>query len=426
MLIYVVEAGDSVYSISQRYNISPASVISDNALTNPNSLVKGQALVLMIDSIPHEVRRGQSLYSLARGYGVSLESIISANGQIEDPSRIEVGEVINIPIGGEKLGTIYVNGYAYPSITEATLEKTMPYLTYLSLFSYQFHPDGSLVPINDSALIALARGGGVAPMMVITNIDEGGGFSGELAHAVLTDEAAGSALIANIISTLKEKNYFGLDIDFEYLFPEDREAYNNFLRRVTEELHPLGYTVTTALAPKISATQAGTLYEAHDYPVHGRLADHVIIMTYEWGFTFGPPMPVAPINEVRRVLNYAVSAIPREKILMGMPNYGYDWTLPYRPGTAARSLSNTAAINLAAEVGAAIQYDSRAQAPFFNYYDSAGREHIVWFDDARSIRARLSLVNEYGLGGVSYWTINSFFPQNWLVLNSMYDVRKLL
>ncbi|HQE66999.1 MAG TPA: glycosyl hydrolase family 18 protein, partial [Bacillota bacterium] len=208
--------------------------------------------------------------------------------------------------------------------------------------------------------------------------------------------------------------------------PENREDYNNFLRKVSSRLRPLGYSITTALAPKTAADQPGLLYEAHDYPVHGALVDHVILMTYEWGYTFGPPMAVAPITEVRKVINYAISAIPRRKILMGIPNYGYDWALPYVEGSRAATISNVGAVDLARREGAAIQYDQTAQAPFFNYYADDGRQHVVWFDDARSMEARLRLVNQYNLGGVSYWTIGRFFPQNWLVLSSLYDVRKVL
>jgi spore germination protein len=83
-------------------------------------------------------------------------------------------------------------------------------------------------------------------------------------------------------------------------------------------------------------------------------------------------------------------------------------------------------VEQAFRVGAEIQFDARSQAPFYNYYDAQGRRHEVWFDDARSIQARLRLVDIYGLGGVSYWTINSFTPQNWLVLDSMYNVRKVI
>ena len=132
---------------------------------------------------------------------------------------------------------------------------------------------------------------------------------------------------------------------------------------------------------------------------------------------YGPAMAVSPANMVARVLDYAVTAIPSEKILMGMPNYGYDWTLPFVQGTAARTLSNTGAVQQALEVGARIRYDTIAQAPFYNYYDSERRRHEVWFDDARSVQARLRLVDEYNLGGDRYWTINSFLPQKWLVLD---------
>ena len=147
---------------------------------------------------------------------------------------------------------------------------------------------------------------------------------------------------------------------------------------------------------------------------------------HEWGYLYGPALAVSPINEVRKVLNYAITAIPSEKILMGMPNYGYDWTLPFIRGSAARTLTNTAAVLQAKRVGARIMFDTKSQTPYYNYYDTTKKRHEVWFDDARSMQEKLKLVDIYNLGGVSYWTINSFFPQNWLVLSSMYDVKKLL
>ena len=247
-----------------------------------------------------------------------------------------------------------------------------------------------------------------------------------LAHTILTDETIQNTLLDNIINTLKTKNYYGLDIDIEYIFPEDRENYNNFLRKVVTTLKPLGYPVTTALAPKPSGDIKGLLYEAHDYPVHGALATHVILMTYEWGYTAGPPLAVSPINEVKKILDYAVTVIPSKKIFMGIPNYGYDWTLPYVKGTTATALGNVEAVDLARKVYASIQYDYTSQAPFFNYYDSNEKKHVVWFEDARSMNAKLRTANEYNLGGVSYWTIGKYFPQAWLVQNSLYDVKKLL
>jgi spore germination protein len=256
-------------------------------------------------------------------------------------------------------------------------------------------------------------------------LKKAGSFSSELASTILNSDQVQNTLLNNVVEVLRTKNYYGLDIDFEYIFPRDREAYNNFVRKVVDRLRPLGYMVATALAPKISPTQPGLLYEAHDYAAHGKLVDHVILMTYEWGYTYGPPMAVAPIKEVRRVLDYAVTEIPREKILMGMPNYGYDWTLPWVKGSAARTISNVGAVNQAAQVGANISYDITSAAPYYFYFRD-GIQHVVWFDDARSVQARLRLPSEYRLGGVSYWTIGSFFPQNWLVLKTLYTVKKVL
>ncbi|HNT04392.1 MAG TPA: LysM peptidoglycan-binding domain-containing protein [Bacillota bacterium] len=425
MIIHVVRAGDSLYSISRRYGVPVERIASDNELNVSESLVIGQTIVVMEGTRRHTVRAGESLYSIARQYGTTVAGIQAAN-QIANPAMIRPGMVLTIPSGTDKLGTIDVNGYAFPNISMDVLRKTLPYLTYLSIFSYEVKPDGSFRPINDEPLIAAARAANVAPLMVITNLREGGGFDSDLAKTILTNEQVQDTLINNVIENLRAKNYTGLDIDFEYVYPENREDYNNFLRKVSSGLRPLGYSITTALAPKIAADQPGLLYEAHDYPVHGALVDHVILMTYEWGYTFGPPMAVAPINEVRKVINYAMSAIPRRKILMGIPNYGYDWVLPYVEGSRATTISNVGAVDLARREGAAIQYDQTAQAPFFNYYDDNGRQHVVWFDDARSMEARLRLVNQYNLGGVSYWTIGRFFPQNWLVLSSLYDVRKVL
>ncbi|MCY6371010.1 LysM peptidoglycan-binding domain-containing protein [Clostridium ganghwense] len=426
MIIHVVRPGESLYSISRIYGLSPNKIAKDNELKYPRHLVIGQSLVIIEGERKHTAATGESIYKIASNYGLSIRDILEANPEITNPSAISAGQIIIIPERTKKFGTIEVNGYSFPEIDMKTLRKTLPNLTYLSIFSYQVMKDGNLKSIDDIPLIEAAREFNVAPIMVITNIEEGKGFNSDIAKAILTNDTAQENLLNNVIQTLKAKNYFGLDIDFEYIYPENREDYNNFLRKTVKRLNDLGYSVTTALAPKTSQDQKGILYEAHDYPVHGALAEHVILMTYEWGYTFSPPMAVAPLNEVVKVLNYAISAIPREKIFMGIPNYGYDWSLPYVKGTMARTVSNTEAVDLAFKEGAIIQYDWKAQAPFFEYYDMNGKQHEVWFEDARSIKAKLETANKYKLGGISYWTITKYFPQNWLILNSLYDVKKII
>lgn len=429
MEIYVVKQGDTIYKIAQMFNVSAEKIIADNELTNPNNLVVGQTIVILTNGAngtTHTVVSGDTLFSIAKQYGVSLSSLMQANPQITNPLNLQIGSIVTVPNVNQNKREIEVNGYCFPNISDSVLNKTLPSLTYLSIFSYEVLPDGNLVNIsNDTRLIEKARSHNVAPMLVITNIEQNASFSSELAHEILNNPVAQANLINNVISKMQEKNYYGVDVDFEYLFPEDREAYNQFLLELKTAITPLGYILTTAVAPKTSKNQEGLLYEAHDYAFHGKVSDHVIIMTYEWGYTYGPPMAVAPANQVKRVLDYAVTEIPSRKILMGMPNYGYDWNIPYVEGTAASSISNVGAVDLAREVGSFINFDNVQKAPYFNYWQGS-QEHVVWFDDARSTYERLKFVEEYDLGGVSCWTINQFFPQNWLVLNAMYNVKKVI
>ena len=426
LFIYTVRPGNSIYYISQLFGVDQQKIIESNQIENPNVLVVGQAIVVPVDSVKHTVVQGETLRMLALRYQVPMVSILRENPQVTDPSLIRTGQILTIPSQTENLGGKSVNGYAFPNINEDTLKKTLPNLTYCTVFSYQVKDDGSLTQIDDERVVNDARQKNVAPMMSITNIKSGGGFSSEIANKVLTSETAQNNLLNNVIQTMKAKNYYGLNIDFEYILQKDKEAYNNFVKTAFERLHAAGYILSTSLAPKTSAAQRGLLYEAHDYPAHGRYTDFVILMTYEWGYTYGPARAVAPLNLVEQVIRYAVSAIPNKKIFMGIPNYGYDWTLPFVQGSAAKSLTNPEAVNLAARVGARIYFDSRAQSPHFSYYDVSGRRHEVWFEDARSINAKLRLADRYGLGGVSYWTINSFFAQNWLVLSSTFTVKKVL
>lgn len=136
-------------------------------------------------------------------------------------------------------------------------------------------------------------------------------------------------------------------------------------------------------------------------------------------------MPVAPINMVEMVLKYAVSVIPSTKILMGVPNYGYDFRVPKLEDVPARLLTNPGAVKLAREKNAAINYNSKAQSPFFTYYQE-GIKREVHFEDARSIQAKIQLAINYDLAGLSVWTLMSYFPAMWFLINYYADVVKVI
>ena len=424
MELYIVKRGDTVSQIARRFSAPADGIISANQLQNPDVLSVGQALIIPGGERRYTVRRGDTLYAIARGHGVSPQRLIAANPQITDPNRMYPGQTVIIPTVGQPVREIAVNGYMTDA-SDDTLNETLPYLTFLSPFSYRTDTLGNLTPTFrlDTALSAGQR---TANLLTLTNLPEEGGFSSRIAHAILTDQTAQDTFLDNTEALLRQGGWYGVNVDFEYVYPFDRESYNQFLRRLTQRLHRLGYIVVTALAPKLSEDQQGLLYSAHDYAAHGQTADYVVLMTYEWGYTRGPAMAVAPVDKVRQVLDYAVQVIPAGKILMGVPNYGYDWTLPFVQGTSARSLTNVEAVTLAGQVGAAIQFDETAQAPFFRYRDGDGRQHEVWFEDARSLWAKYALVNEYGLAGVSFWNLNHLFRTNFTVLESMFHVEKVL
>ena len=422
-MIYTVKAGDTLSKIASSFNTTYESLSALNGLSAPNNLSVGQNLFIpSLNPTTYTVRAGDTLYNIARRYNIPMQMLIDYNPQITNPNMISIGQEINIP---DFRRVIEVNGYAVANINGRVLDKTLPYLTYLSIFSYQAKADGTLYTLYEDTLISTARSASVAPVMVVTNIASTGGFDSDIAHTILNNDNIQTILINNIISTLNDKNYYGVDIDFEYLYPEDRVKYLEFLRKLKTELDANNKYLSVAVAPKYRDEQSGILYEAHDYAGIGAIADRVIIMTYEWGYMYGEPMAISPLREVEAVISYAVTRIPSEKILMGMPNYAYDWALPYTSGTPATVLTNNQARDLAFQMGATIRFDTRASAPYFNY-TMDGVEHVVWFDDARSIESRLNLVSKYNLAGVSYWTINNYDAVNWAVLNNMYQIKKVL
>ena len=423
MVIHVVQPGDSLYRIAQMHGVPLPFLIQQNELHEPYRLTPGQTIVVPQPTQMYTVRRGDTLGNIAARNGTTVLALWQNNPQLGGTDRIYPGQSLVLSYG-PKLGTFAVNGYAYPNIDLRVLRKTLPYLTYLSVFSYGFDRMGRILPQNADLLTRMARQYGVRPLLVLTTLGEDGRFSGERAHRLFQDTAARGALIENLAQTIAAQGFAGVDIDFEFIPPEDAAAYASFVRDVRARLEPSGYTVLVALAPKTSAEQRGLLYEAHDYRALGDAAAYALLMTYEWGYALSEPMAVAPLDKVEQVVRFATSVIPADKIFLGIPNYGYDWTLPFIRGQSrARTIGNVQAVEQAIQVGAPIQFDETAQSPHYNYWRDRA-EHEVWFEDARSIRSKLALASEYQLHGVSIWNIMRYFPQLWLVLNNLYDIEK--
>ncbi|MDI7743633.1 glycoside hydrolase family 18 protein [Lysinibacillus fusiformis] len=428
MQIHVIQPGQSLWGIAQAYNTTTDRIISANEIANPERLVIGQALVIPITGSFYWVQRGDSLYSIAQRFGLNVNTLAQVNG-INVNTPLNVGTRLYIPPRQKR--DAEVNIYIEPSgdtVSQALLDEARsvgPYLTYLAPFSYEARRDGSLEAPPIEGIPETASEVGASLMMVVSNL-ENGQFSGELGRAILQSTAVQDVLLENIVEEARRiGSVSDIHFDFEFLPGDQRQAYNNFLRKAVDYLHGEDFLVSTALAPKTSAEQAGQWYEAHDYAAHGEIVDFSVLMTYEWGYSGGPPMPVSPIPQVEEVIQFALTQMPANKIMMGQNLYGYDWTLPFvQGGQYARAVSPQRAIELAQTYNAAIEYDYTAQAPHFNYVDNEGKSHKVWFEDARSIQAKFNLMNRLNLRGISYWKIGFPFPQNWLLIGENFNVVK--
>ncbi|KSU57079.1 spore gernimation protein [[Bacillus] enclensis] len=425
MQIHVVQPNQSLFGIAQAYGSTVKDIVESNELPNPDNLVVGQSLVIPIVGSFYYVQPGDSLWGISQKVGVPYQELARVNG-ISPNVPLQVNQRLYVPQKPKVRAEFnaYVEPYGKevaPNLEESAKEAA-PYLTYLAPFSFQAKRDGTLQEPPMGNLLQIGKDNGNVLMMAITN-QENGQFNDELGRILLNDMAIQDKFLNNVVQTAKKYGFRDIHFDFEYLRPQDREAYNRFLRKAKQRFNQEGWLLSTALAPKTSADQKGKWYEAHDYKAHGEIVDFVVIMTYEWGYSGGPSMPVSPIGPVRDVIEYALTEMPASKIMMGQNLYGYDWTLPFEPGTTAKAVSPQQAIQIAAANNVPIEYDEKAQAPFFKY-SADGNDHEVWFEDARSIQAKFDLMKELKLRGMSYWKLGLSFPQNWLLITDNFNVVK--
>lgn len=392
MQIYIVKEGDTIDAIAGAAGMDPLRLAFENQIDAPYRLAVGQSL------------------------------LVTGGGKNGEESRLE-----GIQIRNEQTGPVIMNGYAYPWIEEAVLTETCRFLTSISIFSYGFTESGELIPPSEEGeedVIQEAKRQNVIPVLVLTPLGADGRFNNNLVSILVGSLEIQQKLIRELWSLVQEKGYGEVDVDFEYVLAEDRELFADFVRRLRIIMNLFGIRVTVALAPKTSRDQRGLLYEGIDYKALGEAANGVLLMTYEWGYTYGPPMAVAPINMVRRVVEYALTEIPAEKISLGIPNYGYDWPIPYEQGvTRAISIGYTEAIRLAVDHGVRIYFDETAQSPHFRYWQY-GIQHEVWFEDVRSMHAKFGLIKEFGLAGTGYWQLMRLFRANWLLADHEFLIQK--
>jgi spore germination protein len=429
--IHTVVRGDTLRQIAANYGTTVRELLRLNELESENILVPGLHLIVPGGDVTvqeYTVQTGDTLASIAKKLGVTeleLSNWTGVKSQAQATSLWKSGKKLYLPKKLTAKKTIEVNGYITPSGTpdDAEILQMTPDLTYVSMFSYQARMDGKLVKLKDSIARQAAKRENIAPLLTVTNFD-GNNFSTSLAHTILANASLRQKLLDNVLAELGAGQFRGVNVDFEHMRPSDRPLYNQFIEQVGKAVRPRGYSLSIAMGPKTSDEPNAPWMGAFDYKTLGSLVDFLMLMTYEWGWVGGPPMAVAPLQQVRSVLDYATSVIVPDKILMGMSLYGYDWPIPWHKGLRAASISNNSAQNLAVTQQVPIQFNELAASPTYRY-DAGPQEHEVWFDDAQSAAIKFSLVYEYGLRGISWWVLGNSFPQAFYLQKDTFEIKRM-
>ena len=174
MTIHVVQAGETVGSIAESYGVDPARLAADNAVPPSGALAVGQTLVVRFPRQVHAVRAGETLASIAEAYGTTVRRLWQNNWPLGGGAALQPGQVLVISYFDEPLGAAAFNGYAYPYIDMSLLNAELPYLTYLTPFTYGITADGDLLQLEDDALLSAARQRGVRPVMHLSTMTETG------------------------------------------------------------------------------------------------------------------------------------------------------------------------------------------------------------------------------------------------------------
>lgn len=428
MEIYVVQEGDTLEAIAERFGVSAERLIYDNGLFSPVHLLIGQALIIAYPKQTHTVEEGDTLQGIADLYQVPLMQILRNNSYLVEREFINPGETLIISYNTN--GSVSTNGYIFTFIKRELLLKSLPNLTYLSVFNYMATKEGEVVQYrDDTEVIQTALEYGVLPLMMITTFTQTGDPNIEDAYNILLNEEYQDRNIYQFMEVIKSKGYRGINMVFNYFTESSQSLYTNFVKKVSEHLRQEGYLFFVTINYNLQVTNGNISLQEIDYTLISSYVDEVIFLKFMWGSNYDPPAPISNINHLRTLIDYVTKSTPSDKIMIGNPIFGYDWQLPYIQGrTVATSMTINAVLELAYEAGAIIQFDEESQTPFFYYNQIIGIpvEHIVWFIDVRSIVGINEIVKDYSLKGSGIWNLMFYYPQLWTSINSQFDVIKLI
>lgn len=368
------------------------------------------------------VQAGDTVYSVARLFGMRTEQLFSANPTLREGEALLPGRRLMIPDSSLVRPSIEVNGYFYATRDPSILREVFPYLTYLSILYCSVMADGSLNCMNDGNLVRMTRSAGVAPVMVITNYSPGRGFSAELAHAVLSDSQVQQMLLQNMISRLRMTQYYGVNLDFEMVPYEDYNAYMQFMQMASYALHPLGYIVMVTV--RTSRIISRILDQRDNFHIsdYNFIADRFIVKTSE--LVCDPNTALSQIDSMQRILDFSSGPFSSNKILLAYPNCCRMWALPYQPGAPSQPLYFEQAELMAQQAGG-FEYDLDSGMLFFERVDENGAGFTVWCGNVVADKDIIELVRIYNMAGISVRPVDLFSVETFQIFGALFQIQKI-
>ncbi|HEX5165036.1 MAG TPA: glycosyl hydrolase family 18 protein [Thermomicrobiales bacterium] len=303
----------------------------------------------------------------------------------------------------------YVN---YDEASRASLDANLSHLDVVSPYWYHITPSGETKSFAQPTVTAMLQANGVKVLPLVQTEPQWDEF-----HKTFETPEKRDAIVARLVTVVESNGYDGIQIDFEGINASDDDILTDFMKRLHAAFQPRGWIVSQAVIARTSDA-ANYWGGAYDYSELAKYNDYIAIMAYDYGYAGRPdPIAVAPIWWVDDVAKYAVSQIPREKIILGVPFYGYDWNTT--KGPPATSVSYDSAMKLAERKDADLTYDKTNAANRLRYKDDAGDNHEVWFENADSFDAKLKIVTDYRLAGFAGWRLGHEDPATWTVIASL-------
>lgn len=278
-------------------------------------------------------------------------------------------------------------------------------LTAFSPSWYRLTPNLSLEAIPTNIKSGILNQASLSGVLIIPTI--GNDLDGERASRFLRDQEAMSQATNYLSSQAQLENYAGFDVDFESLPPEDKDLYVAFLQKLHEKLKTQNLLLTVAVHAQTGSKDDWNLALSHDYAAIGAIADQVRIMAYDFHYAASEPGPVTPLDKLKSVTEYTLKSIPPEKIVFGLPLYGYDWG-----GGQGESVVYQTAMDRLNRYRGELKRDPASQE-MVGTYVKEGLDHVIWFQDAQSIQAKIDLAKKLGISHFVFWRLGGEDPAIW-------------